>query len=158
MRHSFRAHIVYLENTIQSVREHLTKRGLKVDEVEDLELQLTLAESALEHYHKAYALELTISSANPPHGPGADSSDAERDAKSGKGEKKKEGPPEARHTRKWARVALPFGISAARILHAMSGSVLDSIQSALTPQLAEPQLLLCSAHSINRAHYPFNRY
>ncbi len=157
MRHTLRAHIVYLENTIQSVREHLTKPGLKVDEVEDFELQLTLAESALEHYHKAYELELSVSIPEPPHKPGAEWDDAARDAKSQKGEKKKEGPPEARHARKWARVALPLSISAARILHAMSSSVLDSIQSALTLQLAD-QFLLCNAHAINRAHYRSSRY
>ena len=96
MRHSLRAHIVYLENTIQSVREHLTKPGLKVDEVEDLELQLTLAESALDHYRQAYALELSVSRPDPPQMPGTESNDATRDTKSRKGERKKEGPTGAR--------------------------------------------------------------
>lgn len=66
MRHSLHAHIVYLENLIQDVRNRLTRPGLAPAEVEDLQLQLTLAESALEHYRRAYELELSASGSPPP--------------------------------------------------------------------------------------------
>lgn len=65
MRRSLRSHIVYLENTIQSLRDSFTKPGLSIDEVQDLELQLTLAESALAHYRAAYELESSVSGAEP---------------------------------------------------------------------------------------------
>lgn len=69
MRHSLRAHVLYLENTIQSLRERLTKPRLSAEEAEDLQLQLTLAESALEHYRQAYELELSVSGPEPPDRP-----------------------------------------------------------------------------------------
>lgn len=66
MRHSLHSHIIYLENTIQDMRNRLTRRGLPVEEVEDLELQLSLAESALTYYRQGYALELAVTGAEPP--------------------------------------------------------------------------------------------
>jgi hypothetical protein len=66
MRHSLHAHIVYLENLIQDVRNRLTQPALGPAEVEDLQLQLTLAEGALDHYRRAYELELSASGAEPP--------------------------------------------------------------------------------------------
>ena len=60
------AHIKFLENTIQSLKNRLARPGLSIEEVEDIELQLSLSESALEHYHQAYALELKISGGEPP--------------------------------------------------------------------------------------------
>jgi hypothetical protein len=66
MRHSLHAHIVYLENLIQDVRNRLTRPALGPAEVEDLQLQLTLAESALDHYRRAYELELSASGSTPP--------------------------------------------------------------------------------------------
>lgn len=91
MRHSLRAHIVYLENTITSVQGRLTKAGLSVDEVQDLQLQLTLAESALGHYHKAYELEQSVAGPEPPTGTDAESKGVAGTAKNRNGEKKKEG-------------------------------------------------------------------
>ncbi len=89
MRHSLRAHIVYLENTITSVQGRLTKPGLSVDEVQDLQLQLTLAESALSHYHKAYELEQSVAGPEPPSR--ADGEGSAGNPKIRNGEKKKEG-------------------------------------------------------------------
>lgn len=91
MRHSLRAHMIYLENTITSVQNRLAKRGLSIDEVQDLQLQLTLAESALNHYHKAYELEQSVAGPEPPAGADADSKDSAGNAKNRNGEKKKEG-------------------------------------------------------------------
>ena len=91
MRHSLREHIIYLENTITSVQNRLAKRGLSVDEVQDLQLQLTLAESALGHYHKAYELEQSVAGPEPPTRPDAESKGGAGNAKNRNGEKKKEG-------------------------------------------------------------------
>lgn len=91
MRHSLRAHIVYLENTITSVQNRLAKRGLSVDEVQDLQLQLTLAESALDHYHKAYELEQSVAGPEPPTRGDTESNAGAGSPKSGNGERKKEG-------------------------------------------------------------------
>jgi hypothetical protein len=66
MRNSLHSHITYLENTIQETRDRLTRRGLSMEEADDLKLQLTLAESALAYYREAYALELAVSGSEPP--------------------------------------------------------------------------------------------
>ena len=66
MRHSLRAHILYLENTIRSVQERLNAASLSDEEIDDLKLQHALAESALEHYRQAYELELSVSGPEPP--------------------------------------------------------------------------------------------
>jgi hypothetical protein len=89
MRHTLRAHILYLETTIQTVRDRLTKPRLSLDEVQDLELQLSLAESALEHYRQAYELELSVIGPEPPERPdGKAKSDAGRvDGRSGERKK-----------------------------------------------------------------------
>lgn len=91
MRHSLRAHISYLETTIRSVRDRLKKRNLSFDEVQDLELQLTLAQSALEHYRQAYALELSVAGADPPDGADAQSEDGTGNAEKPESERKKPG-------------------------------------------------------------------
>jgi hypothetical protein len=70
MRHSLRSHILFLENTIQDLRNRLTSSRLNVDEVQDIELQLTLAESALAHYRQAFALESSVAGSEPPSQPG----------------------------------------------------------------------------------------
>jgi hypothetical protein len=69
MRNSLHAHIIFLENTIQSLRNRLTRPGLSIDEVEDIELQLSTSESALDHYRQAYALEAKLSGPEPPNHP-----------------------------------------------------------------------------------------
>ncbi len=66
MRHSLHSHIIYLEKAIQDVRNRLAAPGLNLDEIQDLELQLTLANGALKHYREAYALELSVSVSEPP--------------------------------------------------------------------------------------------
>ena len=71
MRHSLHSHIIYLENTIQEIRNRLTRAQLDVEEFEDLQLQLATAESALTHYRQAYLLELSVSGPEPPDQPGA---------------------------------------------------------------------------------------
>jgi hypothetical protein len=91
MRHSLRAHISYLETTIRSVRDRLAEPRLSPDEFQDLELQLTLAESALEHYRKAYELEVSVSGPEPPEGPEAQSQDGTGNGGNQTGEKKRGG-------------------------------------------------------------------
>lgn len=71
MRHSLHAHIIYLENTIQGLKKRLTAPRLSRDELLDIEMQLTLAESALTHYREAYALELSLSGSEPSGDPGS---------------------------------------------------------------------------------------
>ena len=67
MKNSLHTHIIFLENTIQSLRNRLTRPGLTDEEIEDIELQLSTSESALDHYRKAYALEVTVSGPEPPN-------------------------------------------------------------------------------------------
>ena len=69
MLHPLRSHIIFLENTIQSLRNRLTGPGLAIEELEDIELQLSLSEGALDHYGRAYALELKVSGTEPPNDP-----------------------------------------------------------------------------------------
>ena len=69
MRNSLRTHIIFLENTIQGLRNRLTRSGLSIEEVEDIELQLSTSESALDHYRKAYALEAELMVPEPPNHP-----------------------------------------------------------------------------------------
>jgi len=69
----------------------MRKRNLSLDEVQDLELQLTLAQSALEHYRKAYALELSVSGAEPPEGPDSKSEDGAGNGEHPESERKKPG-------------------------------------------------------------------
>lgn len=73
MRHSLRAHILYLEGIVQYARERLTAHHLSEEELEDFRLQLTLAESALEHYRRAYELELSVSGPESPGHPDSES-------------------------------------------------------------------------------------
>lgn len=85
MRDSLHEHVVYLENSIQDVRNRLTHPDLTPEAVEDLQLQLTLAESALAHYRQAYALELSASGSEPPPQPSdCDDSNATRESERGK--------------------------------------------------------------------------
>jgi hypothetical protein len=69
MRNTLRTHIIFLENTVQSLRNRLTRPGLSIEEVEDIELQLSTSESALDHYRKAYALEAELRVPEPPNHP-----------------------------------------------------------------------------------------
>lgn len=61
----------YLQNSIQDVKNRLSREDLTAEEVEDLQLQLALGESALEHYRQAYELELNFAGSEPPN-PSAD--------------------------------------------------------------------------------------
>ena len=69
MRHSLRTYILFLENTTESLRNGLTCPGLSIEEVEDIKLQLSTSESALEHYRKANALEAELTVPEPPNHP-----------------------------------------------------------------------------------------
>lgn len=109
MRHSLRAHILYLENTIRSVQERLNASCLSDEEVDDLKLQLTLAESALEHYRQAYELELSVSGPEPPAQPGTEpgsSKDGER-GRNGEGSKGGRGGSRSARRKKARAVWLP---------------------------------------------------
>ena len=112
MRHSLHAHILYLENTIRSVQECLGKPRLTSDEIDDLKLQLTLAESALEHYRQAYELELSVSGPEPPERPDAKSNGGKGEEESPNREKKEGLSRSKRGARKRRRAGAPFGIPA----------------------------------------------
>ena len=74
MEHSLHDHIIYLENSIRDVKNRLAKSSLTPEETEDLQLQLSLGESALEYYRKAYSLERTFAGSEPPnHSSGGES-------------------------------------------------------------------------------------
>jgi hypothetical protein len=90
MRHSLHSHIIYLEKTIQDLKNRLTSLRLSPDEVLDLELQLTLAESALKYYREAYTLELSISGSEPSGDAGSKTGSFDT-AKDPKREKNEEG-------------------------------------------------------------------
>ena len=86
------AHIEFLENTILSLMNRLTRSGLSIEEIEDIELQLSLSESALKHYHQAYALELKIPGGGPPDNPaGTEGSGQGQGAEKSRPIKKNEG-------------------------------------------------------------------
>lgn len=91
MRHSLHSHIIYLENTIQDLRNRLTRAHLDVEEFEDLQLQLATAESALTHYRQAYLLELSVSGSEPPDQPGAKDNGGPGRPANSRSEKKKNG-------------------------------------------------------------------
>lgn len=105
MRHTLHSHIIYLENTIQDLKNRLTSPRLTADEILDLQMQLTLAESALTHYREAYALELSVSGSDPSGEPGSETSGSGSPEIS-KREKKKGGQAaiEARAKRRAARL------------------------------------------------------
>ena len=63
------SHMQYLKNTIQHLKGRLASPGLTIEEVEDIELQLSLSEDALDHYRKAYELELRVAGPEPPTAP-----------------------------------------------------------------------------------------
>jgi hypothetical protein len=69
MRHSLQSHIVYLEKAVQDLRTRLSRPNLSIDELQDIELQLALAEGALAHYRHAFELEASIASPTPPDQP-----------------------------------------------------------------------------------------
>jgi len=64
-----RSHIAFLEEKIQSLRGQLAGANLTVEDVEDIELQLSLPQSALDYYRRAYELELKVAGNGPSAGP-----------------------------------------------------------------------------------------
>ena len=91
MLNPLQSHILFLENAIQSLKNRLTHPGLRVEEIEDIELQLTLSESALDHYRQAYALELNLSGSEPPSPTGTEPGGGGRGEKESGRPEKKEG-------------------------------------------------------------------
>lgn len=91
MRHSLHSHILYLENKVQLLKDRLTNLRLTIEEGEDLEKQLALAELALARYREAYALELAVSCSEPPGRPGSQSQSGNGASQPRNGEKKREG-------------------------------------------------------------------
>lgn len=69
MRHSLHSHIIYLENRIQSLKDGLTRPRLTTEEIQSLELQISVAELALTRYREAYSLELSVSNPDPSTSP-----------------------------------------------------------------------------------------
>lgn len=82
---------MFLESTIQSLRDSLTKPGRSAAELNEIEQQLTLAEKALEHYRHAYTLELNVSGSEPPYSPETESKGGTIGAKESKSGEKKDG-------------------------------------------------------------------
>jgi hypothetical protein len=92
MQTPLQSHIKFLENTIQNLKNRMTGPGLSVEELEDIELQLSLSESALDHYRQAYELELEISGSEPPNRPaGAEDGGGSQNLDSSNPTKKKGG-------------------------------------------------------------------
>jgi hypothetical protein len=92
MRNSLQTHIIFLENTVRNVRVRLARPGLTIEEIEDIELQLSTSESALDHYRQAYALEAKVSGPEPPNQPaGSDPGGEDKSPENSPSRKKKEG-------------------------------------------------------------------
>src|SRR5579859_5278589 len=91
MRYSLHSHIIYLENKIQSFRDRLTRSRLTPGEIQSLKMQIAHAELALEYYREAYALELSISSSDPPNSSGAGSRGGAGSQGNSTSDEKKEG-------------------------------------------------------------------
>lgn len=83
MRQSLHSHVLFLESRIQTLRDRLTMGGATSEELQEVERQLANAELALEHYRKAYALEVESSSPKSPGGAGDDSDSRGGDAPQG---------------------------------------------------------------------------
>lgn len=73
MRQSLHSHVLFLESKIQTLRDRLTIGSATSEELEEVERQLANAELALEHYRKAYALELAFSGPGTPGDSGSES-------------------------------------------------------------------------------------
>lgn len=91
MLNPLQSHIAFLENMVQNLRDRLTRTGLSVEEIEDIELQLSLSESALDHYRQAYALELKVTNSEPPNHPAGTEQSGESQGGSRSPSKKREG-------------------------------------------------------------------
>lgn len=91
MRHSLHSHIIYLENKIQSLKDCLTSPRITSDEIQELEVQISVAELAVTRYREAYALEISVSNPEPPHSPETKSNDSDSAEKSSERKTKKNG-------------------------------------------------------------------
>lgn len=100
------SHIIYLENKIQALRDRLTGPRLTSEERQGIESQIYHAELALEHYREAYKLELSVSSPQPPGGPGTHSEGENGNASNSSPEKKNKGGLAAARARRNARNAV----------------------------------------------------
>lgn len=113
MRHSLHSHIIYLEEKIQSLTDRLTEPHLTDDETQGLKAQIFHAIHALEHYRQAYALELSVSTPEPPQGPATNSNGGSHSPGNSKSENKKgDLAGAAARVRKKARAAYSPGIAA----------------------------------------------
>ncbi|HZP04629.1 MAG TPA: hypothetical protein VFB43_07000 [Terracidiphilus sp.] len=65
MKRTLHDHIVYLEQTVQSLRDQLTRPTLTSTKLETVHTELKTAELALAHYRKAHELEQKIGGAAP---------------------------------------------------------------------------------------------
>ena len=65
MRRTLHDHIVYLEQTVQSFRDQLTRPTLTLSDREHIHTELKTAELALAHYRKAHELEERIAGDGP---------------------------------------------------------------------------------------------
>ena len=91
MIHPLRSHVAFLEGKIQTLRGQLAGANLTVEDVEDIELQLSLSQSALDYYRRAYELELKVAGDGPPGG--SNGTKPEESTKRGRhGRTKGEGP------------------------------------------------------------------
>lgn len=71
----------------------MTSSRLTVDEIQDIELQMALAEGALEHYRRAYELEISVALPEPPTEPADPKGEGGSDGQGNStGDQKKGGP------------------------------------------------------------------
>lgn len=91
MRHSLHSHISFLQDKIQSLRERLTNSHPSAEEIQEIKAQIFHAESALEHYRRAYALEIGVSSPDPSDSTGMNSACGGGAPETSKSQEKKRG-------------------------------------------------------------------
>lgn len=106
MKRTLHDHIVYLQQTVQSLRDELTRPNLSLVQREALGMELATAELALAHYRKAHELEEQIVGGAPstPQPQNPSPSDSTRDKHTRKnrfGSRYHGRPLVARHGSKW---------------------------------------------------------
>lgn len=57
MRRTLHEHIIFLEQKLQELGDHLTRPGLSRVERESITRETEIAKDALQHFRKAYELE-----------------------------------------------------------------------------------------------------
>jgi hypothetical protein len=63
MQRTLREHIDYLEQKIEALKREIDEPGKSAHDVEQVSIDLGIAERSLAHFQKAYELELKLSGA-----------------------------------------------------------------------------------------------